>query len=164
MKGKPIAAAVVAGTLIGYSRFLRPWHERWGATDEEVAAALPGDELIGKAAGQVTRAITIDAPPEAVWAWLVQLGAERGGFYSYDRLEDLFGLGIHSANAIATEWQSRAVGDRVFGDSKGRGRLVRHGGDTEPRSGSADGQLQDGTSGEVHGGSSDGIRVGLRSR
>ena len=60
-----------------------------------------------------TRAITIDAPPEAVWPWLVQMGQGRGGFYSYDWLENLFGLGIHNADRIEPDWQELAVGDQL---------------------------------------------------
>ena len=110
----------VAGVL-AYRRALKPWQERWGTTNEEVAAPLPGDELIPDADSQTTRAISIEAPPEAVWSWLIQVGADRGGFYSYDILENLFGIGIHSAESIVPEWQSRSVGDLVFGDSRGTG-------------------------------------------
>jgi hypothetical protein len=117
----PLAVWLAVGSTILYRRVLKPWHERWGASDEEVELTLPGDELITDAASQVTRAISIDAPAEDVWPWLIQLGADRGGFYSYDWLEDLFGLGIHSAKDIVPEWQGREVGDLVYGDSKGRG-------------------------------------------
>jgi hypothetical protein len=109
-----------ATAFVGY-RLVRPWQQRWGATGEEVNEALPGDDLISEAAGQITRAITIAAPREVVWSWLVQLGADRGGFYSYDWLEDLFGLGIHSTDDIVPEWQERAVGDVVYGDAARRG-------------------------------------------
>lgn len=97
------AVAVGAGTVLAYRTLLRPWHERWGASDEEVAAHLPGDDLIVGAASQATRAITIDAPADVVWGWLIQIGAERGGFYSYDRLEDLFGLSSTSAPAAPSQ-------------------------------------------------------------
>jgi len=110
-----------AASVVGYRKALRPWHERWGATDEEVNAHLPGDEFTAEPAAQVTRAITIDAPPESVWPWVIQLGADRGGFYSYDWLENLFGLGIHSADEIDPEWQRRAVGDLMFANAKGSG-------------------------------------------
>lgn len=107
--------ATVAGVALGgaYARWLGPRHARWGATDEEVAAVLPGDELVAEPAAQTTRAITIAAPPRQVWPWLVQMGADRGGFYSYDLLEDAFGLGIHSADRIVEKWQDLAVGDVV---------------------------------------------------
>jgi hypothetical protein len=114
------ALAVAGGLLVVYRRGLHPWQERWGATDDEVAARLPGDGLIAEPAAQVTRAIEIAAPPEAVWPWVIQLGADRGGFYSYDRLENLFRLGIHSAREIVPRWQERAVGDLMHADAGGR--------------------------------------------
>lgn len=108
------AAAIVGGAaVLGYLRFVGPWQRRWGATDDEVTARVDVDRLVGDPASQVTRAITIDATPDEVWPWLVQIGADRGGFYSYDRLENLFGLGIHSADEIVEEWQSLRVGDVV---------------------------------------------------
>jgi hypothetical protein len=105
-------AAVVA--VAAYERLVRPWHERWGATDGDVAADLPGDQLTVEPASQSTRAITIDAPPEQVWPWLVQLGADRGGFYSYDWLENVFGLAIHNADELVPAWQHLSVGDIVW--------------------------------------------------
>jgi hypothetical protein len=118
MKAPNLALAVVAAgaTACAYERWLKPRHERWGATDEEIELALPGDELVEEPADQATRAITIDATREEVWPWIVQLGADRGGFYTYDRLENLFGLDIHSAEDIVEEWQDLAVGDVVHAD------------------------------------------------
>jgi uncharacterized protein YndB with AHSA1/START domain len=109
----------VGALATAYRRIFHPWQERWGARDGELVASLPGDELIADPAGQVTRAIEIAAPPEAVWPWVIQLGADRGGFYSYDWLENLFRLGIHSADKIVPEWQERAVGDLVHADAQG---------------------------------------------
>lgn len=115
------------GALLGvvgvavYRRVVRPWHLTWGATDEETAAPLVGDDLVAEPARQCTRGITIDAPPDAVWPWVVQIGADRGGFYSYDWLENLFGLGIHSADRVVSEWQHREVGDLVYADASGSG-------------------------------------------
>jgi hypothetical protein len=109
------AAAVVAGAaVVAYRRWITPWQQRWGATDDELTLSLPGDELIDEPASQLTRAITIDVSPEQVWPWIVQLGADRGGFYSYDWLEDLFGLRIHSADHIVDDWQHLAAGDLVY--------------------------------------------------
>jgi hypothetical protein len=104
-----------------YQKVGRPWHERWGASEEEVRAVLPGDELVADPATQSTRGITVDAPPEQVWPWVVQLGADRAGFYSYDWLENLFGLGIHSADEVVADWQQRAVGDLVYANATGTG-------------------------------------------
>jgi hypothetical protein len=84
---------------------------RWGATDAEVAADLPGDELMPRADRSTTRAVTIAAPPKEVWPWLIQMGQGRGGLYSYDVLENLIGCDIHSADRIVEEWQQVTVGD-----------------------------------------------------
>ena len=116
-----VGAAITAAAVVANDQLLRPWHVRWGAADDEVHARLAGDELVVPPAQQTTRAITIDAPPEQVWPWVVQIGADRGGFYSYDWLENLFGLGIHSADRIVPEWQTRAVGDFVAANSAGTG-------------------------------------------
>jgi hypothetical protein len=88
-------------------------NRNWGATVAEANAALPGDELVAEPAENVTRAVTIDAPAEHVWRWLVQIGQDRGGMYSYDGLENLFGLQIHSADHIEERWQHLAVGETV---------------------------------------------------
>jgi hypothetical protein len=111
----------LGGGWLAVSRWFGPWHRRWGATDDEVRMTLPGDELVAEPRERCTRAITIDAPPSAVWPWVIQLGADRGGFYSYDSLENLFGLGIHSAERIVPEWQHREVGDLVAAISTGAG-------------------------------------------
>jgi hypothetical protein len=86
---------------------------RWGTTDEEVSLALPGDELVPHADLTATRAVTVGAAGDAVWPWIAQLGQGRGGFYSYDFLENLTGCDIHSADRIVPEWQSVDVGDAV---------------------------------------------------
>ena len=101
----------VASVALG----LRTLHARrnWGATDDEVAASLPGDEFVPEPAVQTTLAVGVDAAPDTVWAWLVQIGQDRGGMYSYDWLENAVGLHIHSAEEIREEWQQLAVGDRV---------------------------------------------------
>lgn len=105
-------AAAAAGAAVA----VRAAHRAqltWGASPEELAATLPGDGLVPQADLVATRAITIDAAPEDVWPWVVQLGQGRGGFYSYDVLENLVGLGVHSAQRIVPEWQGLAVGDPV---------------------------------------------------
>ena len=88
-----------------------------GATCAEQEATLPGDEIV-PAKGRSTMAITIDAPPSEVWPWLAQMGCDRGGFYSWDRLDN---GGRPSATAIRPEWQTLAVGDRVLSTPDGRG-------------------------------------------
>lgn len=99
--------------LVAYGFFVQPWHMRWGATDAEIAMALPGDPFIPPTTVVSTRAITIHAPPTQVWAWLVQLGQNHGGFYSYDWLENLFLAQMHNADRIVPEWQNPQVGDEV---------------------------------------------------
>ncbi len=95
-------AVLVAGAF-----FYRRWHLRWGATDAEVAAAMPGDELLPRAPFKATRAISIEAPPALVWPWIVQIGFGRAGFYSYDLLDN---LGRPSADRILPEWQALEIG------------------------------------------------------
>src|SRR5688572_18965568 len=104
-------AASVLVTQRLYRRYLREWVLSWGATAEEVARRLPGDELLENADIVATRAIEIDAPPSAIWPWLVQMGPGRAGAYTYDWIENLFGLGMHSADTIVPEWQQLEVGD-----------------------------------------------------
>jgi hypothetical protein len=88
----------------------RRWHQRWGSTPEEQAAPMPGDDLITDARYRSTRAITIDAPPRAVWPWLVQVGCLRGGWYSNDLLDN---LGQPSADTIQPGLQHLEVGQWV---------------------------------------------------
>jgi hypothetical protein len=88
-------------------------HLRWGATSEEAGGALPGDDVVPEADLVATRAVTIGTTADRVWPWIAQLGQGRGGFYSYDALENLFGCDIHSADRIVAGWQDVAVGDEV---------------------------------------------------
>jgi hypothetical protein len=108
--GGVAAAGLMAAA--GYWFAARPWYLRWGATDAEVARPLPGDELLPNVKRAYTRALTINAPPSAVWPWLIQIGQERGGLYSYDWLENLAGCDIHSADRIVPEFALQ-VGDKV---------------------------------------------------
>src|SRR5215469_526688 len=102
--------AVVAGVAIGVL-LARRWQLRWGATAQEFAGPLPGDEVITRPDLTATRAITVRAPAARVWPWIAQLGQERGGFYSYDFLENLVGCNIHSAARVVPEWQDIMPGD-----------------------------------------------------
>lgn len=109
-----LARAVV--TAVAASLALRAAHAAqlsWGTTPSERTTALPGDDLTPTPGFVATRAITIDAPVSDVWPWLAQLGQGRGGFYSYDALENLVGCDIHSADRVVPDWQSPAVGDAV---------------------------------------------------
>jgi hypothetical protein len=86
----------------------------WGATSEEAASRLPGDELLEDADGVSTRAITIDAPAGSVWPWLAQMGpSPRGGAYTYDWIENLLGLNMHSADRVLPQFQHPEVGDTI---------------------------------------------------
>jgi hypothetical protein len=110
------AAAGIAGSV--YTLAVGPRINRWGATDEEVRKALPGDELLLPLGRRLvsTRAITIDAPPEDVWPWLVQMGSGRAGFYTHEWVERLLFITYadgHSATRIHPEWQALTVGDKV---------------------------------------------------
>jgi hypothetical protein len=113
-------ARSAADVLVASPRFLaaplyRHRHLRWGATDAEVASAMPGDELVPQPSFGATRAITIAAPPQDVWPWIVQLGTGRAGFYSYD----LFDNGARpSAERILPQFQQTRVGDWVPMSSK----------------------------------------------
>jgi hypothetical protein len=114
-------AALASATAVGgafYALIVRPRISRWGATDEEVRRALPGDELKSPYGYRPisTRAITIDAPPEEVWPWLVQMGSGRAGFYTHEWVERLLFITYadgHSATRIHPEWQELRVGDKV---------------------------------------------------
>jgi hypothetical protein len=105
------AAAVAAATTAGLGA-RRRWRDA-GATAAERAETYPGDELVAPPSTRTTLAVGIHAPAEEVWPWLVQMGQGRGGLYSYDWLENLFGLDVHSADRILPELQDLAVGDRV---------------------------------------------------
>jgi hypothetical protein len=105
------AAALAVAIDRLYRRFLRERVLTWGATAEEAARRLPGDELLDPADIVATRAIGIDAPPSAIWPWLVQMGPGRAGAYTYDWIENLFGLNMHSTDRIHPEWQGLKVGD-----------------------------------------------------
>lgn len=108
-----VASAALTERL--YRHHLRGWVVNWGASPDEVTRRLPGDELLDPADVVATRAITIDAPPSAIWPWLVQMGPGRAGAYTYDWIENVFGLRMHSADRIHPEWQDLKVGDLVRG-------------------------------------------------
>jgi hypothetical protein len=114
---------LVAGALCGlYFGLLRRRILTWGATEAEATARLPGDELLEHADGVATRAIAIDAPAEAVWPWLAQMGpSPRGGAYTYDWIENLLGLDMHSVDRVLPEFQHPQVGDSMgYGSNRMR--------------------------------------------
>jgi hypothetical protein len=114
-----------AGALVGYLLVVRPWLLHWGATAEERSSELPGDELVDRPGIQTTRAVTVEAPVEAVWPWLAQIGQDRGGFYSYEWLENLAGCRMRNADRIHPEWQQRTVGEMVLLHPASGLRLLR---------------------------------------
>jgi hypothetical protein len=118
-----VAAGVMA-LRETYRRRLREPVLTWGATQEEVERRLPGDDLLEDADIVSTRAITIEAPPAAVWPWLLQMGSGRAGAYTYDWIENLFGLEMHSSDRIHPEWQHLEVGDVIPGKASLPGMRV----------------------------------------
>jgi hypothetical protein len=119
-------SSAVALAAILYARLLREAILTWGTTAEEAEARLPGDELLEDADGVATRAITIDAPAPAVWPWLAQMGpSPRGGAYTYDWIENLLGLNMHSTDRVLPEYQHPMVGDSLgYGSNTMTFRLV----------------------------------------
>ncbi len=97
--------------FVAYRLFALPWMNTWGATAQEIGATLPGDELVLNPVAQTTQAVTIRATPEQIYPWLLQLGVDRGGMYSYDALENLFGLNVHTVDRIVPEYQNVKPGD-----------------------------------------------------
>ncbi len=112
--GRVVRASVVVGSVAAlaatYLRWVRPWQLTWGSTETEVSMALPGDDVVGRPSFNATRAVTIAAPPEDIYPWLVQMGLGRAGWYSYDVLDN---LARPSATEILPQHQQIAVGDVV---------------------------------------------------
>jgi len=104
-----VAMALGAATA-AYLLFIRPWQLRWGATDEEVQRPMPGDEIVTRPTFNATRAVTIEARPEEVWPWIVQIGMTRAGWYSYDLLDN---LGRPSAWDVLPQFQNPKIGDVI---------------------------------------------------
>jgi hypothetical protein len=119
--GIVVVALVLVG--VGFIGLYRPWQLRWGATDEEVGASMPGDEVVLRPTFNATRAVTVGARPDEVWPWIVQIGFGRAGWYSYDLLDN---MGRHSAEHIVPELQHIEVGDLVpLGPGKNAGMRVK---------------------------------------
>lgn len=105
------AVMQIAGHVLAPWR--RPWRLRWGARPDEPEPSLPGEDIIADPAWEYTHAISIDAPRQDVWPWLVQLGQGRGGFYSFERLENLVGCKITNADTVLPEHQTLDIGDEI---------------------------------------------------
>jgi hypothetical protein len=106
--GHGILDALRGLPLFATAPLYRQWHLRWGATDDEVRGPMPGDEIVAKASFKATRAITVDAAPELVWPWIVQMGYRRAGFYTYALLDN---AGFDSAERVLEEYQPPKLGD-----------------------------------------------------
>lgn len=106
--------SILALAWVVYFGYLHPWFMNWGATPAEQQMALPGDQLLPFVSSRFTRAITIHAPPSAIWPWILQIGQDRAGFYSNTWLENLTGSDIHNVNIVHAEWQQRELGNRVL--------------------------------------------------
>jgi hypothetical protein len=107
-------AAVFLAALAALFPLMRRPILTWGATTEEARSRLPGDDLLEEADGLSTRAITINAPVAAVWPWVAQMGpSPRGGAYTYDWIENLLGLDMHSVDRLLPEFQHPQVGDTI---------------------------------------------------
>jgi proline iminopeptidase len=101
-------AALAGATAAVYGKLVRPRLARWGASDDEVTTPFPGDDIVPFGERGATMATTINASPKQVWPWLMQLGGDRGGWYSWDHLDN---AGHPSAKEVHPEWQDRKVGD-----------------------------------------------------
>jgi len=115
--GEGIAGVVAMASTILLLPVTRLWYRKWGATDDEVQRSLPGDELVPHPKSEITCAITIQAPAAQVWPWLVQIGCQRAGWYSYDLLDN---GGVPSAERIMAEYQHLEVGDKVLLTADGK--------------------------------------------
>jgi hypothetical protein len=105
-----MAGATVLVILVIYFYFYRPWQVRWGAADDEVKRSMPGDDVITDPSFKATRVVTVNAPAESIWPWIVQIGCKRAGWYSYDWVDN---LGIPSAERIISEFQHIEVGQLI---------------------------------------------------
>jgi len=105
-----VIVSILFALALFYLALFRPWQLRWGATDEEVKRSMPGDNIVGKPSFNATRAVTINAPAENIYPWIVQMGVNRAGWYSYDLLDN---LARRSAESILPEHQDIQVGDLI---------------------------------------------------
>ena len=111
-----LVPSIEGASLIGFhvvAPYLRGWRKRWGATPEECRRAYPGDDLIPNPRWSSTNAVSIQAPPEAVWPWLVQMGDGRAGLYSYQTLENMVGCKMRNLTVIAPDLQTLKPGDAI---------------------------------------------------
>jgi hypothetical protein len=119
----PVVLAVGAITGV-YALLIRPWMLRWGSTADEARGTLRGDDLVPDATYVTTRAATINAPPAAVWPWLVQMGQDRAGFYTHNWVERLLRSGIPDTHELHPEWQGLEAGDLMRTNHDIRGKAM----------------------------------------
>lgn len=125
MKKLVIGLAALSAAVAAYWVFLRRTVLNWGATEAEIARTLPGDELVPHPAIETTRAITIEAPPEAIWPWLVQMGTKpRAGAYTYAWIERMLGIDIENSDRILPEFQHLEPGEFLGVSGEGQGLRV----------------------------------------
>ena len=116
MQGKRVGAGLMiagAAAVVVYFRVLRAWHLNWGSTPDEATGEVAGDELMPDPDIAATRVVEIDAPPSAIWPWLVQMGPGRGGAYTYDWIERRLGIDISNTDRVIPEFQHLKVGDEI---------------------------------------------------
>jgi hypothetical protein len=105
-----ITIFIISILLIIYIFIIRPWHLKWGATTKEVKLCLPGDEIVRKPDFNATRGISISAPPEEIWKWIIQIGSRRAGWYSIDWMDN---AGIKSSYEILPDFQRIEIGQFI---------------------------------------------------
>jgi hypothetical protein len=120
-----IGVVLIAVLVSSHILLIRPWYRDWGAGKVDQSLALSGDQFIPATATVTTRALRIDAPASEVWSWLVQLGQGRGGYYSYDWLENLFAAEMHNVESIHPELQMLKAGDRLSFQQNGPSTEVK---------------------------------------
>jgi hypothetical protein len=111
--GTIVAFWIILGAIAAYNFAVRPWFLTWGTTPQEQTRPLLGDDVWIGGVVSGTRAVTIKAPPEKVWPWIIQIGQDRAGFYSYTWLENLTLADIHNTLEVRPEWQERQAKDIV---------------------------------------------------
>lgn len=105
-----VIASILFVLVLFYLILFRPWQLRWGSTDDEIKRSMPGDDIVGKPSFNATRAVTINVPAENIYPWIVQMGLNRAGWYSYDLLDN---LARKSAESILLEYQNLQIGDLI---------------------------------------------------
>jgi len=121
-KKRATATSIVLGAAAAtaaYFFIVRPWHTKWGATKDEVDRLMPGDDLVADPTYVTNRAVTINSSPDKIWPWLAQIGEGRGGFYSYDFIENLMGMKIKSADTLLPEHYTLHTGEVVPAGKEG---------------------------------------------